>query len=1270
MRSRSFAQTPRFPRTRLRLSPMLCALGLFFANICAPTDLLNPSLHAQTDTGSAVASPNAQPPTEAQASASSEASSPLKPVLELRPQDRIVFIGSSVGRSMFQDGFLPALLRDAAAKTAPGAPSGTPTLLNITRAGESLTSGTEGGGRVAEALRQTNPDVVLAFFGSVEAAAGEPGLSAFGAALRGFLKQVKEFESTPERANRPVRLVLLGSTARERAPEVPGEDADRMDTNLKNYSEAMAAIAKEQGVPFFDLHAACAKLFETGPQRSALLPKRWGATQSALTWNGGLLTEEANRLLAPVICQALLGTPVAELPASTAAVPVGETGKRYVRGETSQSDENKPPFNVTREFSASLFASEAQFPPLVSPVQMELDSKGRLWVLCALENNSARLLMLEDINADGIADRCTVFADQLADVSSFVLYRDGILLNQGGDLWLLRDPAGSGRPTEKRRLLSGLSVPKAAGPQGANSAKADASRRWMVVDPKGGVLLHDAPHPGGVETGLGPTGARGGVFRFEPATGYLEVIADPVGRDGTNPANPDWNGSVLDDSGRDLFRAAGGSWQKLWKASPRGITSALVAGTSEPSKTGSQRVLVGSTEAPGRLQLVRIRWQGASAEVEAAEDVVAGSGNAFYPLAQTFAADGAVLFSEGTQGRGRIYRLDTANSPVAGRPVMEGKEAPALLEYLRFLSEPGILQRARHALASMPREEVLDALRDWELTLSVKDSASESYDRLRLQALWVRRWFDGPGLEASGVLLKKLLESGDSEVRAEAVRTVRETRRVLPEAIALLEPRAKDESALVRFEVLAAAGAFAEHDPEAVKLVHTVLGMPMDAGLERMANEALQKLEPDPSRLLVPGEPKALRFVLSRLSPPELAKAPGVEPVWVEQVDRFGTEERVREAALLALAKERNTSRAAEIVRALVRAEGVGAPGLPMSELLSELLLKTKPDGLHAAEGAIENLAADSKQPSVRTKAHAAWLLAVLDEDALWKRLEKAPARQVELLDSLPYVGVPAARARLRPTLERVLRAGKGVSESVRAAALRALPLTGPEFVKQNFELLAAEILGGGLVPEAASALGQLSPKSLNALGVADLSSLGPLVPALSKWLDAVPERERRTPKFSATLQVARVLSEMLRVQAEAAAQRLREVKTEVLVVRTVFGEGRFDTPFLSVSAGQPLELEFENREGLSCNLVLLAPGVREAVLLAAGKMDSEQQDSKGRAFVPSHPGILAATKLLAPGGRELLKLKAPEKAGRYEFISTVPGSPSGLRGVLEVAAR
>jgi hypothetical protein len=870
-----------------------------------------------------------------------------------------------------------------------------------------------------------------------------------------------------------------------------------------------------------------------------------------------------------------------------------------------------------------------------------------------LENNGARLLMLEDINADGIADRCTVFADQLADVSSFALYRDGILLNQGGDLWLLRDPAGTGKPTEKRRLLSGLSVPKPGSP-----------RRWMVVDPKGGVLLHDSPHQNVVETGLGPSNARGGVYRFEPSTGRLEVIAIPK--------NPDWNGSVLDDSGRDLFRAAGGSWQRLWKSAPRGITSALVAGTFEPSKNGSQRVLVGSTEAPGRLQLVRVQWTGASAGAEAAEDIVVGNGGAFYPLAQTFASDGAVLFSEGTQTRGRIYRLDTANSPVAGGPVMDGNEAMALLEHLRFLSEPGILQRARHALASMPREEVLDALRDWELTLSVKDSASESYDKLRLQALWLRRWFDGSGLEASGALLKKLLESGDAEVRAEAVRMVRETRRVLPEAMKFLEPRSKDESALVRLEVLAAAAAFAEHDPAAVKLVHAVLEKPMDAGLERMANEALENLEPDPSRLLVPSEPKALRFVLSRLSPAELSKAPGVEPVWQEQIDRFGIEERVREAALLALAKEHHTSRAAEIVRALERAEeaGAGTSGLPMMEILSELLLKTKPDGLHAAEGAIEKLATDSKQAGVRAKAHAAWLLAVLDEDALWKRLEKAPARQVELLNALPYVGAAAARAGLRPTLERVLRAGTGVSESVRAAALRALPLTGAEFAKQNFELLAAEILRGGLVSEAASALGQLSPKALNAPGVGTLGSLGPLVAALSKWLDAVPERERRTPEFAATLQVARRLSEMLKVQAEATARKMHEAKSEVLVVRTVFGEGRFDTPVLSVTAGQPFELEFENRDGLSCNLVLMVPGVRDEVLLAAAKMEQGESDAQRRAFVPRHSGILGATKLLPPGGREVLKLKAPDKAGRLEFISTAPGSPSGLRGVLEVTAR
>ena len=154
---------------------------------------------------------------------------------------------------------------------------------------------------------------------------------------------------------------------------------------------------------------------------------------------------------------------------------------------------------------------------------------------------------------------------------------------------------------------------------------------------------------------------------------------------------------------------------------------------------------------------------------------------------------------------------------------------------------------------------------------------------------------------------------------------------------------------------------------------------------------------------------------------------------------------------------------------------------------------------------------------------------------------------------------------------------------------------------------------------------------------------------------------------FAATLQLAQTLSERLAAETAALAKRLRGVKSPLLVVRSVYGQGRFDTQTLAAKAGESVELIFENTDLLPLNLVLLTPEARDAVLTAAAKMPEGEPDAQGRQFVPAHPGVLAATRLVASGKSEVLRLKVPGKAGKYEFVSTAPGAGKGLRGVLLV---
>src|SRR6185437_1691163 len=70
---------------------------------------------------------------------------------------------------------------------------------------------------------------------------------------------------------------------------------------------------------------------------------------------------------------------------------------------------------------ANLFASEEMFPELANPVQMAFDTKGRMWVATMpsyphwkpKEAMNDMVLILEDTDGDGRADKRTVFADKL-----------------------------------------------------------------------------------------------------------------------------------------------------------------------------------------------------------------------------------------------------------------------------------------------------------------------------------------------------------------------------------------------------------------------------------------------------------------------------------------------------------------------------------------------------------------------------------------------------------------------------------------------------------------------------------------------------------------------------------------------------------------------------------------------------------------------------------------------------------------------------------------
>ena len=119
---------------------------------------------------------------------------------------------------------------------------------------------------------------------------------------------------------------------------------------------------------------------------------------------------------------------------------------------------------VAKGMKVNLFASEKEFPELAKPVQMAFDAKGRLWVAAwpsyphwkPKEEMNDKLLIFEDTDGDGKADKKTVFADNLHCPTGFEFSNGGVLVAQAPDLMFLKDTDGDGKADVRARVLSGL----------------------------------------------------------------------------------------------------------------------------------------------------------------------------------------------------------------------------------------------------------------------------------------------------------------------------------------------------------------------------------------------------------------------------------------------------------------------------------------------------------------------------------------------------------------------------------------------------------------------------------------------------------------------------------------------------------------------------------------------------------------------------------------------------------------------------------------------
>ena len=931
---------------------------------------------------------------------------------------------------------------------------------------------------------------------------------------------------------------------------------------------------------------------------------------------------------------------------------------------------------VPKGVKVELVASEEQFPELVSPVQMAWDMKGRLWI-SAWKNYPERTpwstegdkLLVFDIGPDGKAAKCTTYFDDLNCPTGFQFYKDGVLVMRSPDLLFLRDKNNDGKGGVAERMLDGL-----------DAADSHHETNSMAIEPGGAIYLSDGIfHRTQIETASGPVRNRdGALYRWEPRTGKFERY---IAFGFYNP-----HGKVFDYWGNDIMTDAtnnanyfgsafsghtDGSHERMeefWKRPSRPCPgTAFLSSRAWPEDFNGNFLNCNVIGMQGIFR-VKVTEEGSGIKGETLENLITSDDPNFRPSGISVAPDGSLYFMDWHKplighlqhhlrdpnremAHGRIYRLTYEGNALLKPAKIAGEPIGKLLDLLKE-PENNVRERAKIELGGRDTAQVMAAVDKWIAGL---DKTEKTYEHHVLEGLWVKQYHN----VVDPTLLQRVLQSPEPRARAQAARVLCYWRDRVPGALALFKTLADDESPRVRLEAVRAASFFDGKDvPAAFDVAFTILKRETDYYLDYTFKETLKQLQSLTKEIPLPADSAILAKYIGKMSDAELAKAPPAEPVLLARLERKGTAAEQREKAIGELAKLHKSDRVTELLAALQRLDAKGGPA---ADELGKLLGATDARTLAPARAGLVALAEKAAQDSVRRAAWTALLGADSNPPATWAAAKTDDAR-IALLAALGNLPDPALRAKLQPVLVAILGDAK-TSGGLRAAALKALPLMGPDFAKANFVTLAAHIRRGLERGAATRAITQLPREAW------EKAQSAPVAESILTWAKTVPADKRTSQEFVEAVQFGTQLAALL-PEADAARVRkeLRSLGVSVFVVKTVREQMRYDNTQIVVEAGKPIEIIFENVDAMAHNLVIVEPGARQAVAESVQTMKPDQLDKKGRAYVPpADHRVIDATKLVEPGQKEVLKLTAPKTEGEYEFICTYPGHWQIMWGRLSV---
>ncbi len=949
-------------------------------------------------------------------------------------------------------------------------------------------------------------------------------------------------------------------------------------------------------------------------------------------------------------------------------------------------EESMKLLQVNPDFTLGLFAHE---PNVQHPIAFSWDEKGRMFVIVTLDYPNERketggrdyILMLEDTNQDGKADKFTKFAENLSIPTSLLPYDGGFIVSQAPDMLFLKDTDGDGKADVRKVLIQGFgTMDTHAGPSNLHYGFDNWIYGSIGYSGFNGTV-------GGKKHQFGQ-----GFFRFKPDGSEMEYLTstsnntwglgfDETGNLFGSTANNDhgWYMAIPNRymPGWDKLRLRGGrstDTHKDMKVLTRirqvdvfgGYTAAaghnFYTARSFPKSYWNKVAFV--TEPTGHIvHLNRMEKEGTDFHDMNDFNLIAGADEWFSPVFAEVGPDGAVWVAdwysfiiqhnptpkgfktgEGNayetdlrdNSHGRIYRVGYKKAP-AYQPLSLSKDRPD--ELVAALSNDNMFwrQTAQRLLVERKNKDVVAKLLALVGNTSLDEIGSNPG---AIHALWTLQGLgalDGSNAEALRVV-KTALKHPAASVRKTAVQ-------VLP-------GNAETVEALLSANTL--------NDSEPLVALQTLLAF-NDAPLNAAAEKAILSALASP------------RFVLDRWMP-----------------DAFTTVFNARKSELLKkyMANAPRTSAQATATAA------VNHDHHAMNHGEAKKVESTGPQ----ADLVVTRVKSSTAVPTVREGVS----LSVEVEN----RGSKAVPEGTPITLKINVSGPNMTRDWVSYTFVKGLAAGEKalISEVNNGPWVGAMTMNSD--VPGNFTIAVSvdpdnkipenndnnntyrhvlkyqplSNLTGYVLENASRSYAATSTDEEILALVAQLKSVNDddtraVLAGLKRGWD--PKRKMASANNSQQLltslekELSTENQKALILWAETVGLRksdevVDDPNLQVVKLKTVTEKLQFNLKEFTVKAGQPVEIIIDNPDQMQHNFVIGKPKSLEVIGKAADAMIT-RPDAVYKSYVPEIPQVIIATKLINPDENVHLKFVAPKEAGDYPFVCTFPGHWRIMNGVMRV---